>query len=314
MNIRIFIPYFGRFPSYFPFFLKSCGYNPEIDFLIFTDQELAGELPQNVKIHNMSFESFKKMAQSKLALDERNLKVLTPYKLCDYRPAYGVLFSDYLRDADFWGFCDVDLIFGRIFDVLSMEIMQDCDRVLNQGHLTLYRNTPEINHLFEKKLDKGISFRDAIKVKEPCFFDEIFMPEICRQQRLKQYGENRFADILPQFGEFVISPLCSVANEKGQSFYWENGRLYQHCTHGDNQLMYIHLQKRRLPDETVPREFSQRIYITPQGFYTQGQYSEQCNQGDRNQRKMYQKKRLSGLTMRKVWIKFKVLQMEDQLR
>ena len=161
MNIRIFIPYFGRFPSYFPFFLKSCGYNPEIEFLIFTDQELAGELPQNVKIHNMSFEAFKKMAQSKLALDEHNLKVLTPYKLCDYKPAYGALFSDYLRDADFWGFCDVDLIFGRIFDVLSMEIMQDCDRVLNQGHLTLYRNTPEINHLFEKKLDKGISFRDA---------------------------------------------------------------------------------------------------------------------------------------------------------
>ena len=38
MKIKIVIPYFGRFPNYFEFFLKSCEANDEIKFLVFTDQ------------------------------------------------------------------------------------------------------------------------------------------------------------------------------------------------------------------------------------------------------------------------------------
>jgi hypothetical protein len=38
-KIALIIAYMGNFPWYFPYFLHSCRYNPDIDFLIFTDNK-----------------------------------------------------------------------------------------------------------------------------------------------------------------------------------------------------------------------------------------------------------------------------------
>ena len=37
-----------------------------------------------------------------------------PYKLCDYKPSYGEVFKDELAGYDFWGNCDIDLVWGNI--------------------------------------------------------------------------------------------------------------------------------------------------------------------------------------------------------
>ena len=317
MKIKIVIPYFGGFPNYFEFFLKSCEVNQEIDFLIFTDQSAFPAYPSNVSFHVLSFDSFKKIVQQKLSPSSQSLRILTPYKLCDYKPAYGVIFEDYLKDADFWGFCDVDLIFGKIFDLLSPEKIAQSERVLTQGHLTLYKNTARINRMFEEPVPGGIGFRQAITIPEPCFFDEIFMPAICKKESVVQYGENIFADILPQYSDFVIAPLCAVKNKPGQTFYWENGLLYRAYNNGgkmvQEELMYIHLQKRPMPPYTVPQEYHGVIHVTPQGFYTQQQYTPDCEQPNAQQKKQYQKKRWTGLTPRKIWIKLKVRKFKEHL-
>lgn len=317
MKIKLIIPYFGKFPNYFEFFLKSCEANHEIEFLIFTDQKVFPAGPSNVFFHVLPFDAFKKTVQQKLSLSSRCLRALTPYKLCDYRPAYGVIFEKYLKDADFWGFCDVDLIFGRIFDLLSLEKMAQSERILTQGHLTFYKNTERMNQMFEKPVPGGIGFRQAIQIPEPCFFDEIFMPAICQKEGVVLYGENIFADILPQYGDFVIAPLCAVKNEPGQTFYWENGALYRMYSNGakmvQDELMYIHLQKRPMPPYTMPQEYSGVIHITPQGFYTQQQYTPECEQPNAQQKKQYQKKRWAALTPRKIWIKLKVRKFKEHL-
>lgn len=104
MIIKVIIPYFGKFPPYFDFFIESCRCNSEISFLIFTDQISLPNLPDNVIIQTCSFEDIKKLVQNKLALDIKRLKAFSPYKLCDYKPAYGKIFEDYLTDADFGAF------------------------------------------------------------------------------------------------------------------------------------------------------------------------------------------------------------------
>ena len=38
-SIAFIVPYFGKLPSMFNYWLKSVEYNPSIDFLIFTDCE-----------------------------------------------------------------------------------------------------------------------------------------------------------------------------------------------------------------------------------------------------------------------------------
>lgn len=39
-KIRLIIPYFGRLPKFFPYFLLTAKRNQKIDFLIYTDQKV----------------------------------------------------------------------------------------------------------------------------------------------------------------------------------------------------------------------------------------------------------------------------------
>ena len=83
---------------YFPYYLHSCRYNPDIDFLIFTDnQDIPTYLPENVKIIPYSIEQFKVDAANKLWFE---VTVESGYKLCDFKPAYGFIFSDWIKDYD----------------------------------------------------------------------------------------------------------------------------------------------------------------------------------------------------------------------
>ena len=165
--------------------------------------------------------------------------------------------------------------------------------------------------MFEQKIEMGISFREAIQIREPCFFDEVFMPAICKEAQVIQYGENMFADILPQYGSFVIAPICAIKNEEQQSFFWQNGRLYREYAKGIDELMYIHLQKR--PMKYTQLSYDGKIYITPQGFFAETEYNESCQEPNSQQRKCYQKKRWASLSFKKIWIKLKVKAFKERL-
>ena len=50
------------------------------------------------------------------------------------------MFADELAGYDFWGHCDLDVVFGRVRDHLPAEAFE-ADKVLVQGNFALYRNT-----------------------------------------------------------------------------------------------------------------------------------------------------------------------------
>jgi len=147
--------YFGKFPWYFPFFIKSCVTNPTIDFIIFSDAVYTDTLPVNVRIIPLDLSAFNLMATKKLGFD---ISLKKAYKLCDFKPAYGVIFSEYLNGYDFWGMCDIDIILGRIREFMTEELLDEYD-VINTRHdyltgsFMLFRNTGAINNLFTKSKD-----------------------------------------------------------------------------------------------------------------------------------------------------------------
>lgn len=55
-SILIIVPYFGKFKSSFPLFLKSVEYNSTIDFLIITADKRKFNYPKNVKVIYSTFE------------------------------------------------------------------------------------------------------------------------------------------------------------------------------------------------------------------------------------------------------------------
>lgn len=147
--------FFGRFPWYFNLFLKSCSTNSTIVFFIFTDQESPKNCPSNVRIVTFSLEKFNHLASEKLDLD---IKIKYAYKLCDFKPVYGIIFSDYLKDYEYWGITDIDLIFGRIREFITDEMLTNHEviSVRNDyptGSFMIFENSEKINWLFKKSKD-----------------------------------------------------------------------------------------------------------------------------------------------------------------
>ena len=135
-SIVIIIPYFsggGKFARSNDFWLKSVEKNTSVDFLMFTDKEISN-YPQNMKVVKMPFTDLCERFQRMLDCDISNLH---PYKLCDFKPAYGYLFQEYIKKYDFWGHCDNDLILGDIRHFLTDDILGKNDRLLTRGHFTL---------------------------------------------------------------------------------------------------------------------------------------------------------------------------------
>lgn len=179
MKVLIIIPYFGNLPKIMPAFVDSCRLNSKLDFLIYTDDDDINSmnLPSNVKVKISTFEYVKSLVPEDI---REGLK--TPYKLCDYKPVYGEMFKSYLVGYDFWGYCDVDLILGKVDSFLEGLNLAQYDRLFDLGHLTLYRNNIEINSLYGKsipdmKYTETCAF--AYHTAQACSMDECHMNRLC---------------------------------------------------------------------------------------------------------------------------------------
>ena len=142
INICIINAYFGKLPNYFSLWLKSASFNPNIDFYVFGNCIYDDRLPDNVKMYHIELEDIKKKATEILGMEAA---LETPYKLCDYKVLYGLLFEEYIKNYDYWGQCDLDLIWGNLEKCFVENRIIDYDKFFPLGHLSLYRNTHDIN-------------------------------------------------------------------------------------------------------------------------------------------------------------------------
>ena len=147
-DLILIVCYMGKLPGYFSMFIDSCAWNSKIDFLIVTDDFIDAEnFPQNIQVVNKGIDDIEKLIKSRIST---SAKLERPYKLCDYKPAYGVLFEEYIKQYNFWGHCDIDLIWGDLEHTVLPLLAQNKDRYFKYGHLTLYKNTPEVAEFYKK--------------------------------------------------------------------------------------------------------------------------------------------------------------------
>lgn len=76
-----------------------------------------------------------------------------PRKLCDFRPAFGRLFAPELVGADWWGWCDLDCVFGDLPGYLPPWVLNDFDLITDHqsivnGPFTIMKNNELMNDLF----------------------------------------------------------------------------------------------------------------------------------------------------------------------
>ena len=161
--------YWGTWPSWLAGFLRSCEFNTDIDWLIFSDIPPPDLLPANVRVVDASLRDVTALASSatgfKIGKD--------PYGFHDLRPAFGEVFADYLRPYDFWGHCDLDVIWGNLRRFFTDDCLAGADVVSAgrgelAGHLTLWRNSARVNGTYHDV--PGV--REAFESSDFHIFDE----------------------------------------------------------------------------------------------------------------------------------------------
>lgn len=275
-KIAFLCPYFGKFPEHFDFFLKSCEKNPDCTWFIFTDDKSEHDFPNNVKVEYMILSDLKHRFQEKLGFE---IKLESTRKLGDYKPLFGFLFSEYIRDYHSWGHIDLaDSIYGRITHFLTNEILEKYDKTMVCGHMSIYKNTDEVNKRFMIPFLDGKSYKDI-------FSDETFynFEEIAKYSITTIYKENHFAikNMSSNYADISnrrFDMRLGVINDDFDHFYldkqknfifsWEDGVLYQHKIQHDKvirtEYMYFHMKRRKINVECPIEE--NKFILCPHGI------------------------------------------------
>ena len=264
--------YFGNLPKYFDLWKLSAEYNKAIDYLIVTDQQL-DQLPVNIRVLKMSLEQMEAMAAEKLNIPTLSIK--KPYKCCDFRPVYGVIFRDYIKEYEYWGHCDFDMIFGDIIGFLEKNNYRSYDKFLTLGHLTLYRNTEENNSRYRCSGSR-VDYKTVFTTDNNYAFDEVTgITQIYSKNGFPQFTKRIFCDIASVYYRFrdieEYSLDIKAINHHNQIYYWRNGHIYRQWFdkkggHVD-EYIYIHFKKRPNFEVNFVPDAGKGFYITNKGFF-----------------------------------------------
>lgn len=254
--------WFGPPPPHLPLLLQSVGSNPEIDVLLFTDWREWSGLPANVKMFKTTLSELTLRVQGSL---DFAFKIMFPYKCCDLRPMYGEIFSRELASYSFWGWGDLDVIWGKLSHSWDANILESSQKIFQFGALSFLRNSPEVNSLFRK--EGGLDWKDVLQSGPFRGFDETLgiFQKIERLGFKRHYPSDR-VDIVP------IRPWFSERQHRNRRllYSWVNGETYREwwTTSGlvQERVSYIHFQKRRLNMLSPLEKMKDRFWITPSGF------------------------------------------------
>ena len=278
MKICTVCPYFGQWPPLFNLYLESCKHNPSLDVLLVTDIEPPSNVPDNVRFVRIGLAELRERFSRSLGFE---VAIPAPYKLCDFKPAYGLLFDDYLAGYDFWGHGDIDLVYSDLSPILDPSFLSrfdvvSCHKNWIWGPFCLYRNTADVNLLFQEARE----YEEVFRSRRHCCFDEssfrwdelklssvfdvnfpydnmtVVVKRADREGRIRAYFETHEADWI----------------DKGNHVLYDEGKI----TYRGKELLFLHWGSygfRRgfglLPNwDPCPKQF----YVTRHRLCTQSQF------------------------------------------
>ena len=271
------LPYFGKFNNYFQLFLNSFEHNTDYDLFVFTDSRQEYKIPENVYFFYESFFDFKDRIKNKFTFD---ISLETPYKLCDYKPVYGYVLEDLIKEYEYWGFCDCDLLFGDLNGILSPILNKGYDKIFALGHLTLFKNNFENNRVFMNSFNGKSLYKTALSSSNICWFDEDYKDEnvhgIFLDQNKSIYCNDLSINPNINSSSFSLKKYNPSSRDfidipyQHEHYFWSDGKLLQ-IKEKNNQLniksyLYMHFQLRKMRLNNDIFSNSSTIYIYPNGF------------------------------------------------
>lgn len=286
MKKILIVPYFGKFPNYFQLFLNSCEKNFDYNWLIFTDDKEEYRYPRNVEVIEISFKELKNIIQKKFPF---KISLETPYKLCDFKPSYGYIFEEYIKGYDFWGHCDIDLIFGDLNKFISNKLLEKYEKLFILGHFTLYKNTNNNNKMFMCTYQNDHLYKNYFTKNGNFIFDELFeksINNIYEEKKIGYYDKIFCADIYTKSSNFRTvekfdrkTKQYLISKYKSNLFIYDNGKIFEYYRKNNKiekkEYMYIHLQKRKMK---VNKDLDENFYKIIPNSFERIEYNEITNE------------------------------------
>ena len=249
-RVRFIMPYFGKLPHGFPYWLACCQNNPAFNWLIITDDRHYYSYPKNVDVMHMTLPELKERIEKQVGIE---VELEKPYKLCDFRPLYGLLFEDELKEYTHWGYGDIDLIFGNLSHFVTDDILEKYAKISKLGHMSILQNNSIVNTAF-----LNCDWKSILQVPQNCIFDEVrFEPNI-------DIGFTNYNFHLYEYKEGNRTSKCSyVPNiyryKDGQIIKLE---LNSHAIK-ETEIAYVHFQKRKI---MFPQTIMKQYLLVPNGI------------------------------------------------
>ena len=230
------IPYFGKWPEWIDLYFYSCGQNPMIDFIFYTDCIIPAPKYNNLFFHKCSFDEYKSFVSRKLGIDYRNV---SPYKLTDLKPFLGLVHEEELQKYDFWAFGDIDIVYGDLSRWINEITLTKYDIITTHayriaGHFCLVRNNDYYRNL-------------CLKIKD-------WLVGLC-EERHHAYDELDWSELVNTW-EHNISRLyryllCHIGFSRD-------------CVYGTfNKILYGHIYNQELHTTPYPQPVSGKEVVSP---------------------------------------------------
>ena len=233
--------------------------------------------------------SFKSIAPSNVFIVETNLKELSEkasmaleipikiehaYKLCDFKPLYGLMFNDVIKEYKFWGYGDIDVIFGDIDQFLPKEKLEKHDVISVRhdfltGYFQIFKNNDLTKNLFKQSsdyikvftADKHYCF-DETNFRHQAFTDNIPWNEITCEIDSMMHVVSRLAEEgkLSAYFDFHV-----IEGTPGK-LKWTEGKMYYR---GKYEILLYHLIKFKKAgySRRKLRKTTHHFKISPQVIY-----------------------------------------------
>lgn len=208
--------WFGEIPEYFKYHYETCITNKNVDFLFITDQQIQLS-SSNYKVVNIDLQFLKNRIKNNIGID---YEFSNNRNICQLKCALGDIFYDEIREYLYWGFYDIDTLFGDFnkfilplideYDIISFGVKNIHDRI--SGPLVIIKNSIEYNKLYKRKFSE--------------FINKLYNYEV------DSFDETEFNAIVNEDSNIKVKILYDVCNfsiEKNYPVYdafWSSGQLY----------------------------------------------------------------------------------------
>jgi uncharacterized protein YfaT (DUF1175 family) len=215
------------------------------------------------------------------------LNVPNPYKICDLRPFFGIIHEENIKGYDFFGWTDVDILFGDIRrfytdDIIEKHEVLSSHHVRLAGHFALLRNSKKYKQIGYKiyKWKNALQNPEFVGIDEHgmtnaltmTIFDKIaekfgFSKNNVVLNWFRKLKTRKFYFVEQYTTPFTLIPWIdgTVNSYQPNEWFYNQGSI-TNSRDGDRKFMYLHFMnfkssKWRHDGTNAPWDVKENTYL-----------------------------------------------------